>query len=71
MLATALALLRDDKNRAPGACKMRRSIFLFLLALNKAGATSAGMRSQPFGSLVKALLDIGRRSGSYEPLLLS
>ena len=28
------------------------------IGLNKAGATSAGMRSQPFGSLAGALLDI-------------
>jgi hypothetical protein len=35
------------------------AIYLFVfIGLNKTGATSAGMRSQPFGSLVKALLDI-------------
>ena len=44
----------------PGARSMRNeAIYLFVfIGLNKAGATSAGMRSQPFGSLAGALLDI-------------
>jgi hypothetical protein len=49
----------------PGARGMRNeAIYLFVfIGLNKAGATSAGMRSQPFGSLARDVLYIGRRSG--------
>jgi len=38
---------------------LNEAIYLFVfIGLNKAGATNAGMRSQPFGSLASALLDI-------------
>ncbi len=49
----------------PCARGMRNeTIYLFVfIGLNKAGATSAGMRSQPFGSLARDVLYIGRRSG--------
>ena len=44
----------------PGARGMRKEpIYLFVfIGLNQAGATIAGMFSQPFGSLAGALLDI-------------
>ena len=44
----------------PGASDMRnKTIYLFVfIGLNDAGATSAGIRSRPFGSLATALLDI-------------
>jgi hypothetical protein len=49
----------------PGARGTRNeAVYLFVfIGLNKAGATSAGMRSQPFGSLAGDVLYIGRRSG--------
>ncbi len=44
---------RGSGRQKPGARGMRNeAVYLFVfIGLNKAGATSAGMRSQPFGSL--------------------
>jgi hypothetical protein len=49
----------------PGAGDRRNeTIYLFVfIGLNDAGATSAGIRSQPFGSSAGDVLYIGRRSG--------